>query len=289
MAKAVIPRVQVPEAGLGPAMEALSAGYRAYAWCRVIHGMSRARAAEASGYAADTPDLAKVTGYRLEHDPRIQDAIAELARGLMRSEGPRSIRTLVAVRDDPKAKHSDKIKAAEALLDRCGLGAISQHQHVVEHRLSEDQLDRRILELAKELGLGAEEAKKLLVDQSKVIDAEFAEVAPAEPAEPPTAEQIAERERMDRENVRRRELRNATPEDKARLIAEAKAQRIAEQKAKYAAAQRQRAVEAGQIDIEDAIAATPDVTEHAEASELPSDMQKHVGHVVLDDLSDIFE
>ena len=42
--------------------------------------------------------------------------------------------------------------------------------------LTEKQLDDRILALAKELGLGESEARKMLIDSSRVIEGEFEEV-----------------------------------------------------------------------------------------------------------------
>ena len=91
MRKTVLPAIRVSEDGLGPAMLALSPSMRAYVVARVFYGLNRSRAAQAAGYSTPTPDVAKVQGYRLEHDERIQAAIAEESRKLMRAEGPRSV------------------------------------------------------------------------------------------------------------------------------------------------------------------------------------------------------
>lgn len=177
MRKTTLPQIRVPEDGLGPAMLALpNASMRAYVVGRVFYGLNRARAAEAAGYSTATPDVAKVQGYRLEHDERIQAAIAEESRKLMRSQGPRSIRTLIKIRDDKAAENKDRIKAATELLSRAGLNAVTEGHITVEHKLTPAQQDRRILELARELGLSETEARKMLVDPSKVIDAEYEEV-----------------------------------------------------------------------------------------------------------------
>jgi DNA-directed RNA polymerase specialized sigma24 family protein len=246
----VIPKIRVPEEGLGPAMQAINPAQRAYVIARVFEGLTQARAAEAAGYSASTPDTAKVAGYRLEHDERIQAAIAEECRKLMRSEGANSVRAIIRVRDNPKAKHSDVVKAAEALLDRCGLGAVSQHHHLVEHRLTEEQQDRKILALAAELGLDKQSAQKLLIDPSKVIvDAEFTEVSPAEP---PTPEELAAAAERERENARRRELGALPPEQREAAKAELRAKRTAEQKAKRAASDAARS---SQVDLEEYLAA----------------------------------
>ena len=274
MASAVTPRVQPPsEQGLGPAMLALDVPRRVYTWSRVVGGMSRKNAVLAAGFSDSTPDVIRNAGHRLEHDPEVQRAIEELSRSLMRSIGPKAVRVLAGIMLDKKAKHRDRIAAATELMDRAGLNPVSQSHVLVEHKLSESQLDQKILALAAELGLSRDEAQKMLIDPSKVVDAEWSEV----PAEL-TPEQIAGQEQRDAENARRRELRAMTPEQRDASKAEAKAAATAAKKQRYADAQRARAVEAGQLDLEDAI---------SERSELPT--QQHVGHVVVDDLSDIFE
>jgi phage terminase small subunit len=237
MSREIVPKIQVPTEGLGPCMLAINPAQRAYVVARVFEGLNQARAAEAAGYSADTPDVAKSTGYRLEHDERIQAAIAEECRKLVRSEGANSIRALVRVRDDPKAKHTDVVKAAEAILDRSGLGAVSQHHHLVEHRLTEEQQDQRILALATELGLDKASAQKLLIDPSKaIVDAEFEEVAP-DPA-------------RERENELRRERQSLTPGQLAARKRQDRERRSAEGKAKRAAA-AEAARSGAQTDIED--------------------------------------
>lgn len=181
MRKTTLPQIRVPEDGLGPAMQALpNQSMRAYVVGRVYYGLNKARAAQAAGYSVSTPDVAKVQGYRLEHDERIQAAIAEESRKLMRSFGPRSIRTLAVIMSNPKAEDKDRIKAAGELLSRGGLNAVSEGHITVDHnhRLTPAQQDKRILELARELGLNDVEARKLLVDPSKFIDAEFEDVPP---------------------------------------------------------------------------------------------------------------
>jgi len=243
----IVPKIRVPEDGLGPCMLALTPAMRAYVVARVIYGLGRSRAAEAAGYATPDKNTAKSQGYRLEHDERIQAAIAEECRKLMRSEGPNCIRTLISIRDNPKAENKDRLKATEALLSRCGLGVVNESYVLVEHQLSDAERDRRILAAAAELGLPLEQVQKALIDPKNVVDAEYSEVPAAEDA-PQTPEEEAAKAERNRENARRRELRAASPEERARLKAEALAHRIAAQKAKYAAAQ------GGQVDLEEYIA-----------------------------------
>ena len=244
----VVPAIRVTEDGLGPAMLALSPAMRAFVFAKVFYGMNNARAAEAAGYSAPNRETAKVQGYRLAHDDRVQAAIAEESRKLMRAEGPRSIRTLIEIRDNGKNEAKDRLKAAVELLNRCGLNAVAESHLTVTHEMSEAQLDRRILEMARELGVPDEAARKMLIAPD-AIDAEFEDVTPAAP---PTPEEIARQAERDRKNALRRELRNMTPEQREEYKRKQREQRSAVMKARYR--------DANQFDLEDAIAerAEPD-------------------------------
>jgi hypothetical protein len=215
-------------------MLALSPPMRAFVAAYVYFGCTRAEAARRAGYSRSKPDNAKVTAYDLWRREDVQAAILEESRKLMRAEGPRSIKTLIDIRDDKQADKKVRVKAAESLLNRCGMAAVQESHVLVEHQLSEVEKDRRILALAAELGLPQIEAQKLLIDPKRIVDAEFSEV----PVEP-TPEEAARQEERDRENERRRKLRTASPEERGRLKAETRAQRTAELKAKYAVAQGQ--------------------------------------------------
>jgi hypothetical protein len=228
----LVPAVAIPDEGLGPCMLALSPPMRAFVHFKAHLGFSNAKAARAAGYSRDKPDNAKVSGYALAHRGDVIVAIIEETRRVMSSEGPRSVRTLVEIRDDKKAENRDRLKAAVELLNRGGLNAVSEHHVTVEH-LTDTQKDQRILALCRELGIADTEARKMLL-APEIIDAEYSEVPPGGPATPDDAERDAER---DRQNDRRRQLRAASPEERGRLKAEANARRIAGQRAKYAAAQ----------------------------------------------------
>jgi membrane protein involved in colicin uptake len=130
------------------------------------------------------------------------------------------------------------------MMDRAGHSATLQSHLTVEHKLDEAQLDARIIAICAELGISESEAQKLLIDPSKIVDAEFSEV----PREL-TPKEIAAQAERDRENERRKELRRASPEERARLKREARERRSAEGKAKRAAAEAARA--GTQTDIED--------------------------------------
>jgi len=235
--RTLVPLIAVPDDGCGPAMFALSPPKRAFVFAKVHFGCSNAEAARHAGYSKNHPGNAKVTAYQLAHSEEVQAAIIEESRKVMAAEGPRSIRTLVEIREDKKAEAKDRIKASLELLNRGGLNAVSEHHLTVEHTLTPEQQDRRILELCRELEVPDAVARKMLI-APEAIDAEFTEVKP----EPKTPEQIARAETYRRTNERERqaELRAMTPEAREASKAEARERDRAERKARYAEAQAAR-------------------------------------------------
>lgn len=178
-----LPTLRLNEDNLGPAMLVLNEAQRVFVHCIVFGGMSHRDAAEAAGYSDSSPEVLSAHGSRLVRTPRIQEAIAECAKQLLKTEGPASIRELIRIRDKGE---DDKVrlKAAAEILDRAGLtgGHTIDVQHT--HRLSPTEQDRRIMELAKELGLDEANTQRLLIDPANIIDAQYEEV-PAEQSKPP--------------------------------------------------------------------------------------------------------
>jgi len=189
--RSIVPLIEVPDESCGPALLVLSMSHRAFVVAFVHQGLNHADAARASGYS-DTPGAAKVAGYRLAHTEAIKVAILEESRKLMAVQGPRSIKTLISIRDNGKEDAKNRIKAAIELLSRGGLNAVSEAHVKVDHHhhMTDKMKDDRIIALAKELGLNEGETKKLLIDPSKVIEAEFTEIEPED-----------ERHRAEREGI----------------------------------------------------------------------------------------
>jgi hypothetical protein len=198
----------------GPAMQALTEKQRGFVIGKVHHGLNDRAAATAAGYSMATRSFVYVA-----HHPAVQAAIEEESRKLMRSEGPKSIRTLVEIRDSKEAKAADRIKAATELLNRGGLHARTEHTLSVEHHMTEAEKDKRILALAAELGLPPEMAQKMLI-----APAEFEknskgvyEVAKPEP-EPVSPERAVAREKDRRFRARQK----MTPEERDAELAESR-------------------------------------------------------------------
>jgi hypothetical protein len=153
----------------------------------------------------------------------------------MAGEGPRSIRTLVAIRDDRSKEAKDRIKAAVELLNRGGLQAVSEHHLTVEHHMTDAQKDQRILALCNELGLPEAAARKMLI-APEVLDAEFEEVPE------PTPEQAERAERYQRINEGEKQAarRAMSPEEREAHKAATREAHAASMKLRYAEAQQSR-------------------------------------------------
>ena len=174
-----LPTLRLDESNLGPAMLALSPQQRMFVHAKVFGGMTNKDAAIAAGYS-DVGDSAKATGSRLVHAPAVQEAITECSKQLLRAEGAASVRKLIHLRDyaeDEKVQ----LRATTELLDRMGgLAATTQHNiDVTHHRLSDEQIDREMIALAREAGWTPEMLQRALVDKSKIIEAEWTDVEPA--------------------------------------------------------------------------------------------------------------
>jgi hypothetical protein len=121
-------------------------------------------------------------------------------------------------------------------LDRSGFGAVHEAHLTVEHTMTDKMKDARMLALAAEIGLSAEDAAKLLIAPprtSEPIDAEFEVV---ETADPVTAE------RRDRANELRRLRRTMTPEERTAHREQMRQERIARGKARFAEAREEEEV-----------------------------------------------
>lgn len=186
MAHTVAPIAPVEDASeFGPAMAKLLPQQRAWvmAFLATGHSQNATAAAKAAGYGANsaTPErhlqTCQVTGYRLRHDPKIQEAIKELSKSKFKIAAHLATSELVLLLDNPDPKV--KLKAIDMVLARTGLGAAQEVN--VNHNHSYADMDdkamiRRIAQLAQDQGM---DPIKLLGSRGVTIDAEF-EVVEAE-------------------------------------------------------------------------------------------------------------
>jgi phage terminase small subunit len=109
-------------------------------WCRM------------AGYS-DSSKAAKVTAFRMKHDPRLEAAAHEYASHMMHRDGP-VLAVSVMMRIARNDKHPRQLHAAEAIADRIGLHRLSEHKVMVEHRdESVEAKVERIRMLAQLLGV----------------------------------------------------------------------------------------------------------------------------------------
>ncbi len=159
---------------LGPAMLKLNAAQRRFVIAMVEVGGNQRRCALAAGYKAnpESPTTLTNTACRLAHDEKIQEAMLEVG---LRMLGAARIPTIKFVLDtilDESAERKDRLRAAQMVMDRTGLHAMSEHKVAVTHKdETSAQLIKEITQLSKVLGV---DPKKLL--GANTVDAEFEEV-----------------------------------------------------------------------------------------------------------------
>lgn len=141
----------------GPKMSALTQLQRAFVMSMVTApGMPDWKYAEMAGYAGNNLTL-RVRACELLQQKNINDAIHECAGMRMRSAALVAAEVLVRIAGSDESSDGQRIKAAQALLDRVGL-APQQNIHV-EHNHTDRTgaaLMDRIRELAAKHGLDPE-------------------------------------------------------------------------------------------------------------------------------------
>jgi phage terminase small subunit len=206
-----------------------------------MEGLDQTQSAKAAGYSGDNRSLA-VKGHELAHRPKVQAALHELSVALFKAEGVKSIKTLIELRDGAENEQV-RLKAATEILARAGLGAVTEAHLLVEHKMTDSELDREIARLAAKAGWTQEMVQKALIapDKNKdVVDAEFTVVSERS-ADPRNAAKRRTRERR----------ATMTPAEIAADKRRVKAERA--QKLKYERALHE-AASAAQMDVEEFIA-----------------------------------
>jgi hypothetical protein len=165
---------------MGPAMLALAQPKQAFVDALMSLGTDDfVRAAELAGYANANRESLKSTAHRLIHDDRIQVAIKEETRRRLTGLLPLAISRVRDVLTDPLQAGGVTLKAAETVMNRGGLPAVTEQKIEVTRAETPLQQVDRIARLAQQLGL---DPKTLLgqygvnTDEQKVIEVEYTEV-----------------------------------------------------------------------------------------------------------------
>lgn len=148
----------------GPCMSALTELQQKFVLALCANPFGRQiQWAVSAGYAESS---AGIVASKLVRDPKIQLAVREVTLASANIMGPPiGFKTLMDVATNEE--HKDRVKAAQILLDRVGMGAV-QKIDVTHHDLTGDALVARIRELGQRLGL---DEQKLL--GSNAIDGEY--------------------------------------------------------------------------------------------------------------------
>ena len=161
---------------LGPKMRALRDDRRRRFALEMAWGApSAAEAARRAGYS-DASEGAKVTAHHLMQSELVIDAIEECGRLALRGLGPAAITAARAILNNPK--HPAHARMIEAVLDRAGHSAKTEHKVTVEHSVDTREIEMLAFRLAKEAGisptklLGGKQPKTPAAEQQMIIEGE---------------------------------------------------------------------------------------------------------------------
>lgn len=157
---------------LGPAMLACTEHQRKFVRALIALGVKgkATAAAKAAGYGGPraTHNSLKQTAFQVTHSPKVQAAIHEECVKLLGAGKVVAITGLLSIASDPK--HPKHFDALRDVADRAGLAAKTEHKMTVEHVDNSSDQVRRIVELAKTLGV---DPKQLLGRHGVTVDADF--------------------------------------------------------------------------------------------------------------------
>lgn len=176
---------EVPDEGLGPAMLALSQPMRRFVIALLETGTDNySRAALMAGYSQGRDGAnARVMGSRLAHNTKVQAAIQEEARRRLGSMLVMATSVLGEIMQNKQNKANDRLKAAELVMNRAGLHAMTESKQTVELIAATDKEGiARIRQLAETMGMDPDK----LLGAAGIVDAEFMELPPF-----PTSDTVA--------------------------------------------------------------------------------------------------
>lgn len=173
--------ITIPDdADLGPAMKALSPMQRAFVYATVECGGNATNAAEAAGYCANTAPEDRRTnltsiGSQLMRNPRVAAALVEEAQKRLLTGSFLAVEKLLQLVTEGNSQ-SIQLRAAQALMDRTGMGPKSEHKVIVEHTRTDKEIVARITEISQRLGIDPQKLLGTRAPAQEPIDAEFEEL-----------------------------------------------------------------------------------------------------------------
>jgi hypothetical protein len=194
---------------LGPAMRALSERHRDFVRAYVMNpnpnvGGGKAAAYRAAGMGLNSSKEQQAKyGWDLCQEDRIQAAIAEEAKRLVRAGAPGAANILFDVLYDEKSSAADKLRAAGMVLARTDPEIQRADLGVTVKIISRDQEELEEYRAAIEIGATPEKLRELFggnrlpqierldaedrAQKARVVGAQVIEVKPIEEARPPPA------------------------------------------------------------------------------------------------------
>ena len=141
------------EERLGPAMRRLTSRQRRFVVAALeFPGATHEAIARRAGYSASTSNSLKVQAHDNFASERVIAALHEEASKRLRSSAVLGASVLVEIAQDKG--HKDRLRAAEALLNRIGFHELSEHRVSVQHSDATGKaLTERIAEIARRLGV----------------------------------------------------------------------------------------------------------------------------------------
>lgn len=168
------------ESALGPAMRNLPTDRQRLFVIAMLEtgGRNISDAARLAGYTDNGKGPIRVLASRLAHDEKILAAMSEESTRRLMSGQILAVSTVLSIMDNGAAKDSDRLKAAEMLMNRTGMHATSEHKvTTTDTSRTDDEVMERIKFLAKNLGLDPQKLARehgieiIDVTPSKVLEA----------------------------------------------------------------------------------------------------------------------
>ena len=171
---------EVDDTNYGPAMAVLTEKQRAFVMALVDCGGNATSAARKAGYLDSGNGGINVLAHRLTHDERIQNALIEESRKRIKAASIIAVDFLVDVLKSAKYEQKERLKAAEMLLNRGGLHALTEHKVDVVHKQDTDSQILEVYQGAMRLGI---DPRTLLGDLADRVNKDMGtiEVVPKEP------------------------------------------------------------------------------------------------------------
>ncbi len=168
----ILRRGLLPEASsLGPAMRVLTERQQLFVVACLDMGCAtnHTQAARIAGYVDG--DALKVTAHRLAHHPKIQAALLEEAKKRIQAGTVAATSLLIEVVGDAEHATKDRLKAAQMILDRGGVHAVTERLGT-EVSSPEGRMEKvlRLALLAKLLG---QDPRMLLGNLADAVEGDF--------------------------------------------------------------------------------------------------------------------